>query len=409
MHSHDPITEQERLASLARYDVLDTPQEESFDRITRLARRFFEMPISTVTLIDGHRAWCKSAQGGLSASEVARELSFCSVTIREARPLVVLDTRLDERFRTHPFVVNEPHIRFYAGAPLLTPGGQSIGALCVVDSKPHAVFGIEQIEVLTDLARIVLSELELRTLATTDGLTGAMSRRAFREEAGRALALAIRHRHDMACITFDLDHFKDINDANGHALGDEVLAATTELCRELLRRSDLVGRMGGEEFAVLLPHTTAAAAFEVAEKLRLSMAQKSIAGPSGPIGFSASFGLASLEQGVHDIETLLQRADNALYDAKAQGRNRCVVWQAAEKVNPSLLRRVFKSGRIAFNGGQSSIDCTVRGLSDQGASLDVISTANVPDVFKLRIDADDLSRGCRVLAKRDRHLEVEFA
>lgn len=409
MQGNDPIAEQERLAALARYDVLDTPQEESFDRTTRLARRFFQVPLSTVTLIDGHRAWCKSTQGGLSGPEVAKDLSFCNVTIKGRRPLVVLDTLLDERFRTHPFVVAEPHIRFYAGAPLLTPGGQQIGALCVVDSKPHLAFGSEQVEVLTDLARIVVSELELRTLATTDGLTGAMSRRAFREEAGRALALAVRHRYDMACIAFDLDHFKDINDTHGHALGDHVLAATTELCRELLRKSDLVGRMGGEEFAVLLPHTAAAAALEVAEKLRISMTQKSIAGAFARIRFSASFGLASLEPSVHDIETLLQRADEALYDAKAQGRNRCVVWQAPETVKPAQLRRVFKSGRIAFNGGQSSIDCTVRGLSDHGASLDVISTANVPDVFKLRIDADDLSRGCRVLAKRDRHLEVEFA
>ena len=408
MPCSDHIREQERLASLALYDVLDTPQEETFDRVTRLARRFFQVPMSTITLVDGHRAWLKSAQGGLPMSEAPKDASFCSVTIREARPLVVRDTLQDERFKENPFVVGDPSIRFYAGAPLHTPDGQNIGALCVLDSTPRS-FEAEQVEVLTDLARIVMSELELRKLATTDGLTGALSRRAFREEASRALALAIRHRHELTCITFDLDHFKNINDAHGHAMGDLVLEETTKACRVLLRKSDLVGRLGGEEFAILLPYTGPAAALKVAEKLRMSMTDKSIVGSSAPIHFSASFGLASLDRSVLDIETLLQHADAALYDAKAQGRNRCVVWQTVKTVDSNLRRRVFKAGRIAFNGGASTIDCTVRGLSDAGASLDVISTAEVPSVFKLRIDADDLSRGCRIVAKRDRSLEVEFA
>ncbi len=404
----DHIKEQDRLASLALYDVIDTPQEETFDRITRLARRFFQVPMSTITLIDGHRAWLKSAQGGLHLSETPKDDSFCSVTVREARPLVIPDTLQNERFKDNPFVVGDPGIRFYAGAPLHTPDGHNIGALCVLDSMPRS-FEVEQLEVLTDLARIVMSELELRKLATTDGLTGALSRRAFREEATRALALAVRHRHDLTCITFDLDHFKCINDKHGHAVGDQVLAETTKLCSAILRKSDLVGRLGGEEFAILLPHTGLTAAFKVAEKIRMSITDESIIGPTNPARFSASFGVASLDRSVLDIETLLQHADVALYQAKAQGRNRCIVWQTTNTPQPNQRRRVFKAGRIAFNGGASTIDCTVRGLSDQGASLDVISTADVPSVFKLRIDADDLSRGCRIIEKRDRHIDVEFA
>ena len=407
MPNSENLKEQARLASLARYDVLDTPQEEAFDRVTRLACRLFKVPTATITLVDGHRSWLKSTQGELPVSEAPKSSSFCNVTIKEARPLVVRDTLQDERFRHNPYVVGNPNIRFYAGAPLRTSDGQNIGALCVVDSKPRD-FDADQAGVLTDLARIVMSELELRKLATTDGLTGALSRRAFREEAARSLALAIRHRHNLTCIAFDLDHFKKINDAHGHPVGDRVLVETARLCRQLLRKSDLIGRVGGEEFVILLPFTGITAAADVAEKLRMSMTDQSIDGASGSIGFSASFGLAAIDRSVLEIETLLQHADSALYEAKAQGRNRCVVWKAVETVPPNLWRRVLKAGQITFHRGGSTIDCTVRGLSEIGASLDVVSTADVPSVFKLRIDADDLSRGCRVIAKQDRHLEVEF-
>jgi len=183
---------------------------------------------------------------------------------------------------------------------------------------------------------------------------------------------------------------------------------SAEICRAQLRQTDLLGRLGGEEFAILLPHTGAAAALVVAEKLREAMASRQILGPE-PIHFSASFGVAALDRSARDIETLLRRADEALYDAKAHGRNRCTLWQTRETSDPELLRRVFKAGQIAFNGGRSTIDCTVRGLSDLRASLAVINTADIPGQFKLRIEADDLSRVCRVVAKRERQLEVEFA
>ncbi len=398
--------EQERLTSLDRYDILDTPEEEEFDRITRLARRIFSVPMSTVTLIDGHRQWFKSRQGVL-ACETPRGPALCNVAIQEAHPLIVPDTLEDERFEQNPFVVGEPHIRFYAGVPLRTPEGHNIGTLCAMDTKPR-VFGPDKVEVLSDLARIVMSELELRTLATTDGLTGALSRRALKEEAGRALALAVRYRHDLSCIVFDLDHFKAINDADGHAAGDLVLTASVATCRERLRKSDLLGRLGGEEFAILLPHTGRAAAMQVAEKLREAIVRQRVPGPSGLIDVSASFGVAALDRSASDIDVLLQRADAALYSAKAEGRNRCKEWQPVEQAQSVIKRRVFKAGRIAFNSGRSTIDCTVRSLSDKGASLDVVSSAGVPENFKLRIESDDLSQLCRIVTKRDKHLEVEF-
>ena len=191
-------------------------------------------------------------------------------------------------------------------------------------------------------------------------------------------------------------------------MGDRVLAETVATCRARLRTSDLLGRIGGEEFAIVLPHTGSASALQVAEKLRSSIARQLVPGPSGPLMVTASFGVTTLDRSVSDLDGLLERADAALYAAKADGRNRCSAWRPVETVRPNIRRRVFKAGRITFNSGRSTIDCTVRSLSEDGAGLDVFSSAGVPDSFKLQTEADGLSRLCRIVTKRDKHLEVEF-
>jgi diguanylate cyclase (GGDEF)-like protein len=240
-----------------------------------------------------------------------------------------------------------------------------------------------------------------------DSLTGALSRRALRDEAKRASALAVRHGHNFSLVMFDLDHFKAINDNNGHHVGDRVLKACVRAVQDTLRKADSIGRVGGEEFAILLPHTNREDAMVVAEKVREAIANVTVQGKQRLIPVSASFGIATLDRNACDIDELLRRADTAMYEAKQSGRNRCVEWQARE-VAPSNLRRVFKAGHISFNGGQSTIDCTVRGLSEVGASLDVLSTKDIPERFKLSIPIDHLSRACHILDKRERHIEIAF-
>lgn len=406
MQTQAQMREGERLATLDSYDILDTSAEEAFDRITRLTRRIFDVSMSTITLIDGHRQWFKSRQG-ISASETPKEPALCNVAIREARPLIVPDTTLDPRFAANPFVLGEPHIRFYAGVPLQTPEGHCIGTICAMDEKPRA-FRDDQLDTLSDLARIVMSELELRLLAMTDGLTGALSRRAFRDELSRAVSLALRHKCDLSCIMLDLDHFKAVNDQHGHPVGDLVLSAAAAVCREELRKSDAFGRVGGEEFAILLPHTDPASAMKVAEKLRTAIASVRVPTSFRPIGVTASFGVAALTGSVDDPDALLQHADEALYAAKNGGRNRCVEWRPAAIVQQSTCRRVLKAGRISFNGGRSAIDCTVRSLSDMGAGLMIASSAGVPEKFKLLIESDGFSRLCQVVDKSHKTLGVEF-
>ena len=398
--------EQDRLAALDQYDVLDTPPEEAFDRVTRLVRSIFGVSMSTVTLIDGHRQWFKSQQG-MPGTETGRAPALCNVAIQLPRPLVVPDTLQDKRFAENPCVVGPPFIRFYAGVQLRSPEGHAIGTLCAMHDQPKS-FDATQFAILVDLAKTVTSELELRTVATRDALTGAVSRRALREEFGRAISLARRHRFELSCIFFDLDHFKSVNDTHGHGVGDMVLRACVEACRGELRSTDTVGRFGGEEFVVLLPHTGGQAAMAVAEKIRGAIARCRVEAEGGPLRVTASFGVAALDGGDVDADEMLKRADTALYAAKAAGRNNCQMWQTAEEASPGLLRRVLKAGQITFNGGRSTIECTIRGLSRSGALLQVMSTAGVPERFKLGVVSEELHRMCRIASKRDTQIEVVF-
>jgi diguanylate cyclase (GGDEF)-like protein len=255
---------------------------------------------------------------------------------------------------------------------------------------------------------LVESEVELRVLAATDGLTSALSRGAFHREAERALALAYRHRYDLSCMVFDIDHFKAVNEVNGYVAGDAVLLRTAEVCNHILRKSDIFGRIGGEEFAIVLPHTSAFPGLGVAEKLRSAIERQVIKRQGRVLQVTASFGVSSPGSLRLDASALLERADQAMHQAKPKGRNCCMLWRGEEVEPAGIARRVLKAGKIVFNNGNSVIDCTVRRLSDQGARLDVVESDGLPRRFKLNIAADAFSRACTVVEKGDRRVEIVF-
>ena len=151
------MNESQRLAALLGLDILDTPPEERFDRITRLAQRFFKVPITLISLVDAHRQWFKSRQG-LSASETPLEMSFCAHAIKQSDPLVVPDARSDARFSDNPLVTGDPNIRFYAGCPLSAPDGSRVGTLCLIDQKPRKLTA-EELIVLQELGAMAQDEL----------------------------------------------------------------------------------------------------------------------------------------------------------------------------------------------------------------------------------------------------------
>ena len=158
-----PSQESARLAALHEYRLLDTSPEAAFDDITQLAARLCDVPIALVSLVDIDRQWFKS-RVGLDSTQTAREMAFCAHTILENKPLVVTDATLDARFADNPLVTGDPGIRFYAGAPLVTPSGFALGALCVIDVQPREL-GAAQLSALQGLARAVTAQMELRRVS----------------------------------------------------------------------------------------------------------------------------------------------------------------------------------------------------------------------------------------------------
>ncbi|PTW45129.1 diguanylate cyclase with GAF sensor [Sphingomonas faeni] len=310
-----------RVAALRRLDVLDTAVEEPFEKIVTLVRTVLAVPVATVTLVDRDRQWFK-ARRGMEQSETPRAVSFCTHTIQQRDPLIIENALADPRFAESPLVVGPPYVRSYAGIPLRTPEGYNVGALCAMDTRPRR-FSPADIAILSNFANIVCDELELRLIAQVDHLTGALTRRGFVDQAQREMERTLRYGRASSLIMIDVDHFKRVNDTYGHSIGDQVLKQIASIAETTLRPCDLFGRLGGEEFALLMPETSGAAALVVAERLRNTIADHPMTlHGGGPIHVTASFGVAELSASFNTLTAWLERADTMLYAAKSGGRNR---------------------------------------------------------------------------------------
>jgi len=309
-----------RIAALRRLDVLDTPTEEPFEKIVTLVRTVLAVPIATVTLVDRDRQWFK-AQRGLDATETPRSISFCTHTVSQREPLIIEDALSDPRVADSPLVVGPPHIRSYAGIPLRTPEGYNVGALCAIDTRIRR-FSPADIAILSNFANIVCDELELRMIAQVDHLTGALTRRGFVEHAEREIARSRRYGRPSSLVMLDVDHFKSVNDTHGHSTGDQVLHQIARIAEVTLRPCDVFGRLGGEEFGLLLPEINGTEALIVAERLRQAIAEHPMPLPDGGTRHvTASFGIAELSPAIGSLAAWLESADAMLYAAKSAGRN----------------------------------------------------------------------------------------
>lgn len=309
-----------RVAALRRLDVLDTAIEEPFEKIVTLVRTVLAVPMATVTLVDRDRQWFK-AKRGIDRTETPRAVSFCTHTIAQREPMIIEDARSDPRFANSPLVVGPPFVRSYAGIPLRTPEGYNVGALCAMDSRLRR-FSPADIAILSNFANIVCDELELRLIAQVDHLTGALTRRGFMEQAEREIARAARYGRHSALVMLDVDYFKSVNDTHGHVVGDQVLQQIARIAEVTLRPSDVFGRLGGEEFALLLPETNSTEARKVAERLRQAIADYAMPLPGGKTTHvTASFGIAAWSANLASPTAWIEQADAMLYVAKSSGRN----------------------------------------------------------------------------------------
>jgi GAF domain-containing protein len=179
-----PSTETARVAALNRYAILDTEPEQSFDDLVVLASFVCRTPIATLSLVDDHRQWFKS-KVGVEIRETPREISFCAHAIKQEELFIVHDALEDPRFRENPLVLGDPHIRFYAGAPLVDEDGYALGTLCVMDRQPRELDDTQK-EALRSLRRLALSQIELRR--NIQLLKEALNDRT-REEHARELEL----------------------------------------------------------------------------------------------------------------------------------------------------------------------------------------------------------------------------
>jgi diguanylate cyclase (GGDEF)-like protein len=311
-----------RLSALYRYEILDTDPEQAFADIIQIVKSIFGVPMVAISLIDSDRQWFK-ASTGLNVPETSRSVAFCDYTIRSADALIVQDATQDPRFAENPFVTGPAGIRCYLGVPLTTPEGYNVGSLCIIGTEPRS-FTEDDAKTLANFARLVMSQLELRLLARRDGLTGALTRRAFQEQLGKAADSAKSQGVPMSLLLLDIDHFKSVNDRFGHPAGDEVLKTMAEIIQCELRPSDAFGRLGGEEFGILVQGVSLEQAGELAEIIRQKISRLRLPGLRDYV-VTVSCGVAPWHADQRRVDRWLAAADVALYAAKRAGRDQVVL------------------------------------------------------------------------------------
>lgn len=321
MSEWDAAHEARRLAALQQLDVLDTEPEAPFENIVALVRTVLAVPMASVTLVDAERQWFK-ARSGIADAQTPRNISFCTHAVEQDAPLVVPDATADVRFAENPLVTAGPGIRSYAGVQLTTADGFHVGTLCAIDTCPRE-YTPGELTLLSEFAKVVVNELELHRRADRDHLTGALTRQAFTRHAAREIARIQRYAGPASLILFDLDHFKRVNDELGHAGGDAVLRSVAQAVQATIRPTDYFGRIGGEEFAILLPQTASCEAAVVAERLRTAIATTPIWFDGQARTVTASFGIADWNAAFGELDPWIAAADAPLYRAKHRGRNRC--------------------------------------------------------------------------------------
>lgn len=308
--------EAERLHALRALRILDTSREERFDRVTRMAKQVFNVPIALVSFVDENRQWFKSSDG-LEVAETTREVSFCGHAIHQDDLMIISDTKEDPRFFDNPLVLDYPHVRFYAGFPLKLRPGVNIGTLCLLDTKPRVLAAKDQ-QLLQDFGAMIEQEIRSMQWATSDELTMLYCRRGFFTLAEHAREMCIKESLSVAFVFMDLDGFKCLNDQYGHQEGDFALMQFAAVMQKTFRDEDIVGRFGGDEFIVMLYDTEPEVIQTLLDQFddALLAVNQEVKKPY-QIEFSA--GVAVFPPGtLKSLDEMIVEADTAMYERKCK-------------------------------------------------------------------------------------------
>ncbi|HEX5338562.1 MAG TPA: diguanylate cyclase [Gallionella sp.] len=261
--------------------------------------------------------------------EIGMGVGSCGTAAYLSQRVIVEDIRTHEYWQPYAGLAQQAGLQACWSEPILSSRGKVLGTFAIYHAEPKSPQpgDLERIGFAANLAAIAIENRyaheELERRAYSDYLTGLANRRYFLEQAENELARALRYGGALSILMLDVDHFKQFNDTYGHKVGDTVLKKLAEVCLGSLRDVDIVGRIGGEEFAVLLPETGREQAMEAAERLRAALAAAQVSLSGGlPLHFTVSLGVVTLNDKGINIDTLLNRADQALYRAKNEGRNR---------------------------------------------------------------------------------------
>jgi diguanylate cyclase (GGDEF)-like protein len=322
-----PANEAGRVSSLRLLKLLGTEDDAWWPTVTRLAASICGTPFAVVNLIETTYQY-SLAPFGYVAQTVDRAESMCATAIMSPLPSYTADASIDARWAGNPFVTGDiDRVRAYLSAPLTLPNGHTVGTICAFS---HAVTEMtpEQIDAVNDLAKLTVAMLEIRErsmqfslAATRDPLTELPNRALMNESLAQALSRHARHDANVGVIYIDLDGFKPVNDVYGHGVGDELLRAVAARLLRTVRSSDLIARVGGDEFVIVcssVPDPTVEWTIErVAQDIQMAFAVPFILSV-GPIRISASLGVAYAAIPTDSADALIARADEAMYEDKAK-------------------------------------------------------------------------------------------
>ncbi|MFJ3485836.1 putative bifunctional diguanylate cyclase/phosphodiesterase [Pseudomonas sp. NPDC090202] len=248
-----PLNEASRLSRITHMGLLDSTADDVLDHIVDMVAMYFDVPIALVSIVSEHRQWFRAGTG-LDERETPREVSFCAYSILAHEVFQVADAQLDARFKDNPLVVGDPHIRFYAGVPLVTADGLALGTLCIIDNKPRGPLATRDVTMLEMYGQLVMKRLNnLRKASYVDQPTGLFNRLRLEEDI---LALADRHDHALVALDMVNPAFLDsIIKALGYSFAQDLLRCMVDSCREVLPADTALYKISPTRIAMLTRHT----------------------------------------------------------------------------------------------------------------------------------------------------------